>query len=319
MLWIRSHRYTVALIGAAVFVVVGGIIAKNSSETGAERAGIVNVAVEYPYYVPPAIPETSSAKDLQQTPQNSMSGASSSTPPFPLFGRKPTRETPAIVTEPPASPKVKPSEIPIVKQNTALDEQYLRFFQSLANILSPIDARTPEQKALFNYGNEAGSLIKTFEDTHAGVVQTLKAFFDTHTDTSKIAGSPEAAKAYAQLTAASGVPISTVPKATAASELQAVANDYAQLSAKIAGIRDVPPEAEAVNSKLAKGYADVAQGLSKLGQAEGNAQMLDAINAYNANADEFIKNYVAMVKLFSARGVKFGANDSGAIFSFSTQ
>ncbi|MDO8522538.1 MAG: hypothetical protein Q7S08_04650 [bacterium] len=317
MQWIRSHRYTVALIAAAVLVVVGGVMAKNNTGTVLEPGGVENVSVEYPYYAPPIAESGGATKAAQENPQNLIQNASGSTPFVLRFGSTARpKEDSAVQTAPRVIPKIADSE-PVKTQSPQLNYDYASFFQMLSHILSPVDTRTTEQKVLFDYGNEAGAIIKAFENTHTDVVRTLKAFFDSRTDPSKAAGIPEIANVYAQLTAASSGMNPTVSAATAGANLQAAANDYAQLGITIASLQNIPPQAETLNIKLAKGYADVAQGLARLTKTENDAQLLDAIQAYNATADEFIKNYVALVQLFSAYGVKFGANDPGAIFSFS--
>lgn len=312
MQWIRAHRYTVALIAFAILVVTGGVVTRNNTRTGPERGSIENVSVEYPYYAPPIAESGNTTKNAQGNPQSPAQSASSSEPRILFFGNTAQpKETPMVQS---ATPKV-PEEKPPAIQNTSFNDAYLFLFRTLSNVLSPA-ARTPEQQTLFDYGNAVGAIIKTFEDTHKNVTQTLKTFFDSRTDPSKAAGTPEIANAYAQLSVAGGA-TPPVSKAAAAAGVRAVAEEYAQLSVAIRNVRPVPSEAETPNEKLAKGYADIAQGLSTLSQAGTDAQMLDAISAYNTSADAFVKTYVSLVQLFSTYGVKFSASDPGAVFSFS--
>ena len=321
MQWIRSHRYAIALIATAVLAVVGGVIAKNDwSGIPAEPGDAVNVSVAYPYYAPPENIELGPANVARRIQQNAMSDTGSSTQSFGFFfdrTPKPKYIPPIAVTPSPTMKTPVKEKGPAVTQDTSLNGQYLSFFRALSNILSPIDTRTPEQKVLFAYGNEIGSIIKNFEDTHGDTSKILKTFFDIRTDPSKAAGIPEIAAKHAQLTALSGDTNPSVSDASAVAGVQEVADEYAQLGARIASLQNIPPEAETPNTKLARGYADVAQGLSRLTKAENDQQLLEAVNAYNASADEFIRNYVTLVQLFSAYGVKFSASDAGAIFSFS--
>jgi len=303
MNWLRAHRYTATLIAAAVFVVVGGILAKNKEGTVVLISGDTrNVSVGYPYYAPPAISPEVKPPEI----------ADNASPRALFFGQKvKLEETPAI------SPEVKPPEVLAVTRNNSLDNQYALFFKALSNILSPVDKRTPEQKVLFDYGNQVGLAIRNFEDTHGNVTQVLRDFFDSRTDFAKIASIPEAADKYAQLTALIGGKNQSVSKESAMANVQGVVNDYAQLSVAIRNVPNVPPQVESANAKLSRGYSDVAQGLSLLTKTENEAQLLEAIKAYNADADEFIENYVYLIQLFSAYGVKFSANDPGSVFSFS--
>ena len=318
MHWIRAHRYTAALIAMAVLVVVGGVMATREKPAGtAGGTTVENISVPYPYYAPPT-GESRAGTAAGENPQPwkvTASKPASSTVLF--FGHPAQPEAPAAAeTVPNLAPVPVTQQAPVKTADTSLNGAYLLFFQQLANILSPKDTRSPEQKALFDYGNTAGAIIKTFEDTHRGIPQTLKAFFDDHTAAAIAAGNATVPDAYAQLNANSAPAKSALTKEQLAANVQGVADEYAALSAEIQDIKDVPPAAEIANKKLAEGYAAVAKGLSGLTKAETDEQLLAAIDAYNATADAFIKNYVSIVDLFSAYGVKFGANDPGVVFSF---
>jgi len=313
MQWIRAHRYTVALIAFAILVVTGGVVTKNGAGSGTGRGGVENVSVEYPYYAPPITETGNATTAVQANPQN----ASSTVPRILFFGNavsKP-KEPPSVTTAPPVFPKA-PEKQPVEIQGASVDNPYTLFFRTLSNILSSVTAQTPEQKALYDYGNSAGALVQAFEQTHTNATQVLKTFFDSRVDPSRAPLPPEIAGTYARIVASYGTVIPSVASAAPGAQVQALANEYAQLGTLIGNVRNIPLEAGDANAKLAKGYADVAQGLSKLTQTENDTQLLDAINTYNASASAFIKNYVALVQLFSAYGVKFGANDPGAIFSF---
>lgn len=316
MQWIRAHWYTALLIAAAVLFVTGGIMATRDAGNGFGPGGVENIAVEYPYYALANPTSDNAAEITRESSQNSAQNAGGSVPVVPRFGNTaPPKENPPVQTAAPAIPKAT-GTMPVKTQEYSLNDSYASFFQALSRILSPASTRTPEQKALFEYGNALGSVITGFENTHRDVVQTLKAFFDSRIDPAKAAGIPEIADAYAQLTAggARTVPVSG---ADAAAGLRKVADAYAQLSATVANMKNVPPEAEMLNAGLANVYAGAAQGLVRLSNTDGETQLIEAIDAYNANADGFIKNYVALVQLFSAYEVKFAASDPGAVFSFS--
>ncbi|MDP3965810.1 MAG: hypothetical protein Q8Q13_03365 [bacterium] len=316
MQWIRAHRYTVALIAAAVLVVTGGMMAKNNTGTGIERGGVENISVEYPYYAPPAAEPARPTESARGNPLNPARDAGAPPRAWSFTPAMPKPEASAVSIIPRPAVKV-PTKEPDTAQTGPLFEPYALFVRALSFAAPAADSRRPEQKALFEYGNALGSVITGFENAHTDVVQILKTFFDSRVDPAKAAGIPEIAEAYAQLTAGSArtVPVSG---AEAAANLRKIADAYAQLSATVANMNNVPPEAEMLNAGLANVYAGAAQGLVRLSKTENETQLLDAVNAYNVNADEFIKNYVALVQLFSAYEVKFSGNDAGSVFSFSS-
>jgi hypothetical protein len=321
MNWIRSHRYTVALLATAIFVIVGGFLATNEKHAGTTKGTAErSVSVNYPYYVPPTGENGMGTVAEQNLPagETRVSESASSTVLF--FGPAAQSEAPAAVTPPqtPAAPSVTPQP-PTRIEAPSLNNTYALFFQRLSNILSPKVTRTPEQQALFDYGNTAGSIIKRFESAHrGGTPQILKAFFDDHTSASIAASGTKIPDSYAQLNANTSPAPSLLTREQLAANVQGVSDDYAKLSAEIRAIPNIPPYAESANGKLAVGYDAVAKGLSALTHATTDKELLAAIDAYNATADTFIKTYVSIVDLFSAYGVTFAANDPGAIFSFNT-
>jgi hypothetical protein len=317
MNWIRAHRYSVALMAAAVLVLIVGFMTKNDLGKRPERGDVKNISVDYPYYAPPITEFGTTIGKEREILENPAQNTGGSAPIVLRFvNTRPKEDPPLQQTARLVTPKVA-QQAPAETESPFLNDSYFAFFQALSRMLSPADTRTAEQKLLHDYGNTLGSIIRDFETAHTEVVQTLKTFFDSRTDTSKAAGIPKVADAYAQLKAASSATTQPVSATAAAANLQIAANDYVQLSTAIAGLNNIPPQAEILNAKLAKGYADVAEGFSRLTKSENDAQLLEAINTYNATAEEFIRNYVALVTLFSAYGVKFSSSDPGAIFSFS--
>ncbi len=168
--------------------------------------------------------------------------------------------------------------------------------------------RTPEEKALFDYGNELGSYIGSFEDTHQNTVSSLQDFFSSRGATPM--GEPRA-----------GVKPTPAPSPSdggqfAAEEILRVARDYARLGDTIAKINSVPREIQPLHAALIQGYGEISAGLSAI-VATNSGNLAETILAYNASADKFIRNFVAFADFFSARGIKFSKSDTGSIFSFS--
>ena len=156
-----------------------------------------------------------------------------------------------------------------------------------ASILgTPATKRTPEEKAFYAYGNAIGLQIQSFDSSHNNTTANLDAFFKDRTSQSKV------------------------------TPLLALANDYEKLADDISGTENVPKELVGMHSSLAQGYRTISKGLVQLSKGGSDKELSDAVLAYDASADEFIKNFVALADFFSVRGIKFSGSDPGKIFTF---
>ena len=152
------------------------------------------------------------------------------------------------------------------------------------------ETRTPEEQALYDYGNAVGANIKAFESAHKNNT-ALKNFFPEQGGYSS--GDSSAVNAVIRL-----------------------ANDYSQLGKTIASIGSVPEGVQALHLALAKSYVEVGGGLAVIASTRAGGDIIPAILAYDNSAGIFIKNFVALAEFFSARGIKFSAGNPGSIFQF---
>ena len=63
-------------------------------------------------------------------------------------------------------------------------------------------------------------------------------------------------------------------------------------------------------------YQEIGGKLLLVPKAHSDTDRVQAILSYNASADVFVKNYVAMANVFSTAGVKFTPSDPGSVFAF---
>jgi hypothetical protein len=146
--------------------------------------------------------------------------------------------------------------------------------------------RTPAQSALFDYGNEVGSSIQSFEDLYPGQTEILTNQFEDR-------GNEEKGNA-----------------------VRGVAQGMKELAITLESIDLVPALAVSLNRKLAESYRAMGERLMKIPDARDDSALLNAINDYNAAVDGYIEQYVALAELLSASGVRFGLDDPGSIFTF---
>ena len=146
--------------------------------------------------------------------------------------------------------------------------------------------RTPLQQALYNYGNEAGSFIQSFENSFRNASQILR-------DQSEDRENPQ--------------------KNTA---LVSLAEGLAEVGNALERMEEVPSEIRAAHAKVAVSYREMGEKLVSVPEARRDDAFLSAIRDYNTIVESYLKNYVALATLLSAYGVVFTAEDPGSVFTF---
>lgn len=159
--------------------------------------------------------------------------------------------------------------------------------RGLISTTTPHTGRTDVQQALYDYGNDIGSSIESFEQQHSNTVQVLKGQVEDR-------GNPDKAAAVAQIGRA-----------------------FQGLGNNLAAMDTVPSGMVSAHKALAQSYIEIGKNLALIPQAERDSDFIQAIQTYNASADTFTKNYIRIVSLFGANGVTFTSSDSGRVFTFS--
>jgi len=152
---------------------------------------------------------------------------------------------------------------------------------------APTKVLTESQQALRTYGNEAGSYIQVFEDRNRDMTRVLKDQFEDPEDALK------------------------------RNALIGLAGSLAGVGESLESIQEVPAEARSANAKLAGGYRDMGAKLALVPNAGTEEELISAMLIYNAAVEGYVKNYVALVTLFSLAEVTFGADEPGSVFMFS--
>ncbi|PIR82541.1 hypothetical protein COU20_01950 [Candidatus Kaiserbacteria bacterium CG10_big_fil_rev_8_21_14_0_10_59_10] len=162
--------------------------------------------------------------------------------------------------------------------------------QGFLSVTEHAPQRSPEQQALFEYGNLVGSYIAGFDDLHPNMSILLKDHMEDR-------GSAAKSAAVAQ-----------------------VGNNYVSLGRELEAIGEldtVPASVAPMHAALAKSYQDMGARLVAVAQAGTDDEaMYEAILAYNAAADVFTGRFIAIATYLAAAGVTFTASDPGSVFTF---
>lgn len=158
---------------------------------------------------------------------------------------------------------------------------------TVAATTSTSDGRlTLRQRKLFDYGNETGSFIETYADLWGDQALLLRAFVEDRTD----------------------------QKAAVVSDL---AFALTRLGKSLEDMEGMPNDVAGIHKRIATGYQKLGEKLEAVSKTRSDEELLSAITDYNAAADIFAKDFLAMVTLFSVAEVTFSQNEPGKVFVFS--
>ena len=287
MSWLRSHPYIAAVAGTVVLLIMGAIIV-------GKRAAVEPGPSSLRAWggVGANLLDTSS-RTLGQVPsdQGDLYTEVRSGPPFYYAPNAQAPQTQSgdaedldldeLLATLSHAPQNKPSG------NGSLAVDAYSFIP--AGFLSTSTAqtwRTPTQLALYNYGNEAASNIQSYEDLYRNAPQIMKNQFEDRQNPDKNAA------------------------------LLGLANSLAGVGNALLAMEDVPSPVLSAHEKLGASYREMGEKLSRIPAAKYETDLIDAVLAYNAVAETYTKNYIALVTLFSAYGVTFRTDDPGSIFTF---
>lgn len=292
MEWVRAHPYRSALLAAGMLLLLGIIIVERQIARPAKgpatawgggatpllnptsyqprnteegRSLMQSVTDGPPYtYLPPAAPATSAPAQNQDSYD------------FEAFV--------AMLTK---SSATKPSSSASAESGSSSLSAYAFIPRGLISTTSPNTGRTETQQVLYEYGNEIGSSIESFEQEHTNTPQLLKAQVEDRTN-------PEKAAAVVNL-----------------------GRSFEGMGHNLLAMDRVPPGMAAAHKALAESYIEIGKKLALIPKTTRDEDFIEAIQTYNASADTFTKRYIQMVSLFGAYGVTFSSSDPGRVFAFS--
>lgn len=282
MMWLRAHAYAVALalagilFLAGVFIVLEKIAPRNDSPVRAwgGAGGYLLDAT------------ASEIRPQAATQENIFSN---------VQGGPPFQYTPFSITNTPAEDELdietllgilsSPSEQPSFVSENSLDA-YSFIPSGLVSADLPQKTLTPTQQSIYEYGNQAGSSIQSFEGSFRNGPQILKDQFEDREDPEKN------------------------------ERLLALARGLSSVGSELERLEGVPTEVATSHAKVAASYKELGAKLSSVQAAKTDEAVLDAIVSYNTTVELYVKNYVALATLISAHGVTFSPEDPGSIFTF---
>lgn len=175
--------------------------------------------------------------------------------------------------------------------STSISDAYAFIPTGLFSIPEPQSAITmPEsQKPLYNWGQDAGSIVLSFEGEHPNQPQVLTDFINDRQNPSKIAA------------------------------MKQLGADFAAVGENISNIDPDPSQMKTAAPALAKAYKEIGQNLAAIPDAVGDEALVKAILTYDTSAEAFVQKFVNVVQILQASGVKYSQNEPGGVFMFPSQ
>lgn len=176
--------------------------------------------------------------------------------------------------------------IPSSQTNDAAPDSYSFIPQGLVSVEPATKKRTAVQEDLFDYGNEVGTYVKGYEDTHYGTSQILKDHVEDRTNPDKIRA------------------------------LKILGDDMQQLGDGLRTLSDVPASAAGMHKVYANAYYAAGANLIMIAETTTDEEFLNAITKYNEIVDKLSTQFQLLVVLFGTNEVTFSSSDPGNIFTF---
>lgn len=284
MSWIRRHPYAAVSAVAGLLLIIGALIVESRTATqpstlsvwGGSGAPLLNPTSYTPGTIVSERPST--LGDTSVSPIY--------IPPRAQDSEAPAPETLDFDTF--VASLVSPAGTKSVAATTSSDTglSYSLIPRGLIATETSTRSRSPEQQALFTYGNDAGSYIQTYEDSNKNASVALR-------DQAEDRQNPQKMQA-----------------------VKLVAAGLITAGESLLGMEDLPSSVASIHKALAQSYIESGRALSKVPDANGDDAFLAAINAYNSTADVLVKNYVALATMFPLAGVTFSTQDPGSVFMF---
>ncbi len=286
--WAKAHPYTAASIVAGALLVMGALIvgerASRPQTSGIQAWGGTDLSFVNSTSFSPNAPIVSTNPNLLNTQAEpdftSIPYTQNSDLDTPTNEGFSLGDLLALISKPSNSSNSADSGTPDLRG------AYAFVPQGLISTTTPGPTRTGTQQKLYQYGNDVGSYISTYEDSHKNAGQVLTDQVQDRQNQSK-------AQAVKDIGAA-----------------------LASVGRNLQSMDEVPSIVAPVHTALAKSYIDMGAKLALVPDAESDQGYISAIEAYNAAADSFAKQYVALANIFVGTRVVFSPEDPGSVFSF---
>ncbi|MDB5238243.1 MAG: hypothetical protein JWM46_513 [Candidatus Kaiserbacteria bacterium] len=290
--WLSTHIYTSACVGAGILLVLGAIVVKSHVPASATNTLQVWGGGDG------TLVNSSSYGEQNPVLTNLSSGGSGgntaiSLTPIPVHTVAVSQNTgdsfdvQAWATSMGVGTQPNASVSGTTTADTSIHASYQFIPQGLISTTSPGRTRSAAQQALYEYGNNAGGYIQTYESGRQNTSSILKDQAVDRQNTQK----GRAVKDIGDALKAVGVSLQTMD--------------------------GVPDAAKTLNQALAAGYIDIGEKLSAVPDAPGDDTFIAAIKAYDTSVETFTKKYVALAQYLSLSGVVFAPGDPGSVFTFS--
>lgn len=287
--WFKAHPYSTASLTTGFVLVLGTLFVIHRT-AGPQQSGTQAWGGSLSGVTDPQSYTPNPVLEALQEPQLGTGGYSGTflpvPPPAPLDGGSNTTDTglASII----ASLVATYSTSTTTQMSTSSQVDSYSFIpQGLIATTSTNVQRTPEEQALYEYGNEVGSYIKTFESQFPGVPQALDDQARDRYNSEK------------------------------GDRVRVIGQGLAAVGANLKRMEQIPKSVTTLHAALADSYVTVGDKLSAIPDAKSDEAFLAAVETYNTASENFAKRFVNLADFFVISNVRFSSGDSGSVFTFS--
>lgn len=294
MEWIRAHPYVSVLAAAVVVILAGAALVESRAPVAVSQDTITwSGGAAIPAYQNAQVAQTPSPQQIAQDVIQPQAPATLSLPPL-------STSTSGVSTQSsgsfnymqllaqlsaPSQPAASASQQS--SASATINEAYQFIPTGLVATTAPAtEPMTADQQALYNYGNEVGGEIQSFEELNTDEAQVLKDQAEDRTNPAKNAA------------------------------VVSLGQGLASIGTYMQQMQTVPAPVQPLHDALAQSYIDIGNELQLVPQAQTDAQFVQAVENYDSAANTFVQNYAALAQFFSEQGVTFSQGDPGSVFSF---
>ena len=292
--WIQTHIYTSLCVCSGILLIIGALIVKqhapavsgNTIQAWGGSGALVNSSSYDPQNPVLANLPANSFDTGSMVPLTPIPVAASSTTSSNSSDSFDVQAFIASIKQGSGS-SVAASSSTAQSGSAAIEASYEFIPQGLISTAGPERPRTAAQQALYTYGNDAGSYIQSYEDSHHNTAPILS---------DQIADRQNKQKGQA---------------------VKDIGTSLTNVGLSLEHMDSVPDPVKAMNQALAQSYINIGHQLSAIPDAPGDDTFIAAIKTYNAAVESFSRNFVAVAQYLSLSGVTFTSIDPGSVFTFS--
>ena len=291
--WVYGHPYISSLVGAITLIVIGAAVVVVRTPVAAQAPSIIawqgSAPTNSSYYSQTGqqSPQQIAQEVIQNAPTPTFTEPAASSASAPAPSTQTGGDDYVALLEHLAASSSGTGPVQSTAGADTLAQAYTYIPQGFIATTTPAQKPlSPSQQAVYQYGNDVGSMVQSFEQENPNQPEILKDQAEDRTDSSKNTA------------------------------LITLGQHYVALGQQMEAMDNVPTIVQKLHDNLALSYEAMGQKLQQVPAAQSDSDFIKAIEAYDSTVDSYSMNYGALAQFFLIAGVSFSPGDPGSEFAF---